>query len=114
MEILTSYSAIDELMGYFNFIYFGYVILVVVVFINAIKAFVNYRRKFMGNKGYIFDVISSIVSGLALGGGTVFAGILTDISTKYGNYWFNRFIILDAIALILFIVQLFLIFKREK
>lgn len=104
------YSAFEELMHYYHFSFSVYYILVLVVFINCIKAIVNFifleKKKELNNTSGIADLLVSVLSGIGLGSGMVFQGVMADISQKYSSIWANKMFTLCVIGLVLFIIQL--------
>jgi uncharacterized membrane protein YjfL (UPF0719 family) len=111
------YSAFEELMYYYHFEFFVYYLLVLIVFLNSIKAIAKYnsiKRCKVSNisLGYA-DLLISIIAGVGLGSGMFFQGILSDISSRYFKIWGNKMFVLCIVAFILFIVQLIFTVKTE-
>lgn len=104
------YSAFEELMHYYHFDFMVYYILVLIVFVNCIKAIVDFvsvnKRKISNVSSGIMDLLVSILCGIGLGSGMIFQGVMSDISRKYFNIWGNKMFVLCIIGLILFIIQL--------
>ena len=104
------YSAFEELMYYFHINFMVYYILVFIVFINCIKAIVNFiflnKRKVSKDITGIADLLVSVLSGIGLGSGMFFQGVMGDISPKYSHIWTPKLFVLCVIGLVLFIIQL--------
>lgn len=112
------YSAFEEIMYYYHFDFMVYYILVLIVFINCIKAIVNYISVSKKEVSYIpsgsIDLLISILLGIGLGSGMVFQGVMSDVSSKYSHIWGTKMFVLCVIGLILFIIQLIFTFKIKN
>ena len=112
------YSALGELMNYFHFEVNIYYILLVIVFINFMKALCSLLRLRKNKDADMsinaLDIVISILSGVALFNALIFQGVLADISTQYSQIWFSRVAALCIGAFILFVLQVFFICKVVK
>ena len=112
------YSAFEELMYYYHWDFYVYYFLVLIVFVNCIKAIVNCssvkKCKVSNITSSYIDLLVSILAGTGLMCGMFFQGVLSDISSKYSKVWLDKMFILCVVAFVLFIIQLIFILKKEN
>lgn len=114
---MLEYSAFDGLMNYFHFEFNIYCVLVLVVLINCIDAAMRFSAAKKNDEVSVpntFGVIVSMLVGIGLFNALLFQGVLSDISSKYSEIWFNKIFILCIIAFILFVIQFILCVKTAK
>lgn len=117
LAIGGNYSSILELMQYFYFEFNVYIMLLVIIFINFLKALLSYRRILNKNEEICIqftDVITSIVCGIALLSAIFFQGVIADISSTASNIWFNRVFAICIVSFILIMGQFYLYGKIIK
>lgn len=113
------YSSILELMHYFYFEFNVYIMLLIIIFINFLKAFLSYRRLLDKKEGICIqftDLITSIICGIALLSAIFFQGVIADIASEASAIWFKRVFAVCIVSSILFVGQLYLyaqIIKNE-
>lgn len=119
MEFLVGgrYSAFEELMYYYHFDFNVYYFLTLIVFVNCIKAVVEFicikKGKISKLRSNYLDLIVSVLAGIGLMNGMFFQGVLSDISAKYSKIWGGKMSTLCITAFLLFIIQLIL-YKKIK
>ncbi|WP_129599859.1 hypothetical protein [Anaerophilus nitritogenes] len=112
------YSAFEELMHYYHWSFYAYYFLVLIVFVNCIKAIVSFRAikkcKASNISLSYMDLIVSILAGIGLIYGMIFQGVLSDISSKHSKIWGDKMIVLCIVAFVLFIIQWIFILKNKN
>lgn len=119
MDYGANYTQFKELMYYFNFEFFVYAILAIIVLICTLKSIATYisltkNKNTSLNHGFS-DLVISAFCGLGLFFAMFFQGVISDISLDDGNIWFYRVLTICIIAFSLFILQvvLFLVNKTK-
>lgn len=115
------YNAYEELMGYFNFEFNVYILLVLIVTVGLIKTMTTYREvkklddaKNLPNVMKKYDVIISLLAVLGLTSAMFFQGVISDIPLESGRAWVDKSIYLYNASIILFIIQVVIMTLTDK
>lgn len=112
---VSEITNVQDIMYYFKFAFFPYIVLFIVVITNFYKA--NYLSKSEKDiDRYAItkvDLVVDVLCGLAMGAGLVFQGVLADNNAPGHMGWSRVLIIISAISFIIFIINLVIV-SREK
>ena len=111
-------SPLEDVMSYFHLIFFTYIVLLIVIALNFIKALYINRKlnlnKSSGKSLQLADLSISVFCGLAMFTGHLFQGVLADNNALEWNTWNNRLLLISIMSLIIFILNLIVVFKNNK
>lgn len=109
---------LDDVMNYFQWIFFAYVVLLIIVCVNFYKAlYIKKKLKNSTYNGKLFqktDLFIDILCGLAMAGGLMFQGVLADNNALNGHMWFERLWIISVVSFIIFILNVIVVFKEKR
>lgn len=108
-----SYSAIGEMMNYYNVMFFVYYVLIFIMALITLKSFFNYRAINKNPQAEInahpIDLIISIIIGAGFLTMMYFMGILADLSAPDIKTWMLKGWGLLGAYILLFIINFVLI-----
>ncbi len=105
------YSSILELMHYFYFEFNVYIILLMIIVINFMKIFLEYRKSLQHNGDisiHSTDMITSLLCVIAMGNALYLQGVISDISNEASEIWFHRVFVICIVSFILFVLQCYI------
>lgn len=111
--LVTEISNLEDIMYYFKYAFFPYIVLFIVVIVNLVKVIYSYKKEknFKGNVFSGMDLVIDILCGIAMSAGLLFQGVLADNNVVGYTLWCNALVIISIVSLIIFIVNLVLVFK---
>lgn len=108
---------LDDVMSYFQFIFFAYVTLFIIVCVNFFKAlYINKKSKenhSIGKSTQIFDLGIDVLCGLAMYTGLMFQGVLADNNALNSSIWSNRLVLISIISFTIFILNVIVVFRKR-
>lgn len=108
---VTEISNLDDIMYYFKYAFFPYVVLFIIVIINFFKA-VFYKKNEKNSSGWI-DLAVGVLCGIAMGAGLLFQGVLADNNAPDYMGWCNALAIISVLSFIIFIINLIVLIKKS-
>ncbi len=109
---------LDDVMNHFSWIFFAYISLFAIVCINFLKAlYTNKKVKDVTNnikKTQIFDLVVDVICGIAMASSLMFFGVLADNNALNYNIWLNRIELISFASLVIFILNVIVVFKNKK
>ncbi|MFR1709566.1 MAG: hypothetical protein ACLSV2_11755 [Clostridium sp.] len=109
---------LTDVMSYFRFVFFAYIVLFIVISLNFYKAICIRKNASNDNSNHrliqSYDLIIDILCGLAMIGGLIFQGVLADNNALVNTNWSNALILLSIGSLIIFILNVIVVFKKRK
>lgn len=108
---------LNDVMSYFHFVFIAYIVLFIIVVTNFYKAL--HIRKLSENKpkgsfAEKIDLFIDILCGAAMAAGLMFQGVLADNNALGHNGWFNLLLGISIGSLIIFILNVIVVFKEKK
>lgn len=111
-------SPLDDVMSYFHLIFFTYIVLFIVITLNFTKAIYINKKLNLNNSSrktlQIFNLSMNTFCVLAMLSGHVFQGVLADNNALGWTTWNNRLLLISIMSLIIFILNLIVVFKNNK
>lgn len=108
---VTEISNLDDIMYYFKYAFFPYVVLFIVVIINFFKT-VSYKKNEKNSSVWI-DLAVGVLCGIAMGAGLLFQGVLADNNAPDYMGWCNALAIISVVSFIIFTINLIVVIKRS-
>lgn len=109
---------LTDVMSYFRFVFFAYIVLFIVISLNFYKAICIRKNASNDNSNHrliqSYDLIIDILCGLAMIGGLIFQGVLADNNALVNTNWSNALMLLSIGSLIIFILNVIVVFKKRK
>jgi hypothetical protein len=109
---------LDDVMSFFGFEFSAYIVLFIVVFLNFYKAL--YLRNNTPNGSSIgklvqkSDLLTSVLCGAAMAAGLIFQGVLADNNALGYNKWFTTLLGISIVSIVIFIVNVIVVFRKRK
>lgn len=109
---------LDDVMQHFHWVFIAYIVLFIIVCINFYKA-IKIRKNLINNNVIrklinTYDLIIDILCGLAMYAGIMFQGVLADNNALNWTYWNDILIGISIGSLIIFILNIIVVFKKKK
>ena len=109
---------LDDVMYYFGFAFFAYIVLFIIVCLNLYKALYIRKNTPNGNSIskliQISDLVIDILCGVAMAGGLIFQGVLADNNALGHKTWLNTLLAISIVSLIIFVLNVIAIFRKRK
>lgn len=109
---------LNDIMSYFEFAFFAYIVLFIIVCLNFYKALYISKNKHNGNSIgkliQISDLVINILCGVAMASGLIFQGVLADNNAFGHNTWLNILLAISIISLIIFVLNVIAVFRKRK
>lgn len=112
----TEISNVEDIMYYFKYAFFPYIVLFIVVITNLFK-FMSLRKAGENSISKAFsgvDLVIDVLCGVAMGAGLVFQGVLADNNAVGAAGWCSVLLIISLISFIIFIINLGMVVKRNS
>lgn len=109
-------SNVEDIMYYFKYAFFPYIVLFIVVIANFFK-FMSLRKSGENSTQKAFsgvDLVIDILCGVAMGAGLVFQGVLADNNAAGSAGWCSVLLIISLISFIIFIINFGMFVKRNS
>ncbi len=109
-------SNVEDIMYYFKYAFFPYIVLFIVVIANFFK-FMSLRKSGENSTPKAFsgvDLVIDILCGVAMGAGLVFQGVLADNNAAGSAGWCSVLLIISLISFIIFIINFGMFVKRNS
>lgn len=108
---------LNDVMSYFHFVFIAYIVLFIIVVANFYKAL--HIRKLSENKSkgrfvQNIDLLIDVLCGAAMAAGLMFQGVLADNNAVGHNSWFNWLLGISIGSLIIFILNVIVVFKEKR
>lgn len=108
---------LDDVMHHFQWIFFAYVVLFIIVCVNFYKAIhINKKLKdsnYSGKSIQIFDLGIDVLCGLAMAAGCMFQGVLADNNALDWTIWTRKLEIICIASFIIFILNVIVVLKEK-
>lgn len=113
---VSEITNVQDIMYYFKFAFFPYIVLFIVVITNFYKAICFTKRDKNSDRCAFtkVDLAIDVLCGLAMGAGIVFQGVLADNNAPGHMGWSRVLIIISIISLIIFIINLVVVSKKKS
>ena len=111
----TGISNVEDIMYYFKYAFFSYIVLFIVVIVNLYKAICARNAEKDSNKRTFgtIDLVIDILCGIAMASGLIFQGVLADNNAPDNMGWGSALIIISILSFIIFIINLIVVNKRN-
>lgn len=109
-------SNVEDIMYYFKYAFFPYIVLFIVVIANFFK-FMSLRKSGENSTPKAFsgvDLVIDVLCGVAMGAGLVFQGVLADNNATGSAGWCSVLLIISLISFIIFIINFGMFVKRNS
>lgn len=106
---------LDDVMFHFQWVFFAYAALLVVVVGNFFKAiYINNSMKKDGKTIQVMDLVIDVICGLAMAAGFMFQGVLADNNAVGYEIWGDRLLLIAFSSLVVFILNVIIVFIPSK
>lgn len=108
---------LKDVMSYFHFVFVAYIVLFIIVVVNFYKALHIRKLSEDKSKGRFvqrFDLFIDVLCGVAMAAGLMFQGVLVDNNALGHEGWFNWLLAISIGSLIIFILNIIVVFKEKK
>ncbi|GAA0180882.1 hypothetical protein SH2C18_35010 [Clostridium sediminicola] len=111
-------NPLDDVMSYFEFTFFAYIVLFIIVSLNFYKA-VSIRKNLPNGNSISklilrIDLVIDILCGIAMLAGLIFQGVLADNNALGHNTWFSILLGISIVSFIIFALNVIVVLKRRK
>ncbi len=109
---------LDDVMSYFEFAFFAYIVLLIIVSLNFYKAL--YIRKNLPDGNSIgklvqkLDLIIGVFCGIAMFAGLIFQGVLADNNALGYHAWSNILLGISSVSFIIFALNVIVVLRERK
>lgn len=101
---------LDDVMNHFQWIFFTYIILLLVICSNLVKCILNKKINFNS----IIDVVINILCWIAMIAGYMFFMVLSDNYAIGWKNWYNTLRIISNTSIIIIIINISIILKKRN
>jgi hypothetical protein len=110
---------LDDVMHYFGFAFFAYIVLLIIVSLNFFKALYIRRKNISGGSTLgkftlAFDLVIDILCGLAMAAGLIFHGVLADNNALGYKTWWNTLLGMTLVSFIIFVLNIIVVLRNRK
>ncbi|PKM95636.1 MAG: hypothetical protein CVU84_02195 [Firmicutes bacterium HGW-Firmicutes-1] len=111
-------KSLDDVMSYFEFVFFAYIVLLIIVSLNFYKALYIRKNFTVGNSiGKLIqklDLVIGVFCGVAMFAGLIFQGVLADNNALGYNAWFNRLLGISIVSFIIFALNVIVVLRERQ
>lgn len=112
-----NYSQFEKLMSNYKFNYISYIVLLLIILVNTIRAYNYYQdikqRDELVNFNF-FDISVSIIAFVGIISTILFHGEISEISENYGDTWLRFDTIILFVSAAFLGLQSFILLKKNK